>query len=41
MQKMMVSRYQHDEFDSDLLMPSNRAAIINMLGRKEQLDYFC
>jgi hypothetical protein len=35
MNRMMVSRYQHNKFDPELLLPNNRAAIINMLGRKE------
>ena len=32
---MMMSRYNHKNFDADLLLPNNRASIIHMLGRQE------
>ncbi len=41
MERMMRSRYKHAEYDPDLLVPNNRSAIIQMIGRQEQLDYFC
>lgn len=35
MNRMMVSRYKHADYDPDLLVANNRSAIIQMIGRQE------